>query len=50
MGGTRAIFALAGRSRGDDDPALDIAVPGSGWAGSLLVVAVWVSLVGAAVC
>ncbi len=47
--GRRVIFALAGRPRGDDDPAFDMAVPGSGWAGNLLVVAVWVSLIGAAV-
>lgn len=39
--GRRTIFALAGRPRGDDDPALDLGVPGSGWAGNLLVVAVW---------
>lgn len=41
----RAIFALAGRPRGDDDPALDIDVPGSGWVGNLLVVMTWATLV-----
>lgn len=45
----RAIFALAGRPRGDEDPTLDFVVPGSGWAGNLLAVAVWASLIGAVV-
>ena len=45
--GRRAIFALAARPRGDDDPALDIDVPGSGWAGNLLALVVWGAVIGA---
>lgn len=45
----RATFALAGRPRGDDDPALDIDVPGSGLTGNLLVVMTWVPLIAAVV-
>lgn len=37
----RIVFALAGRPRGDDDPALDAMPPGSGWRGTALVLAIW---------
>jgi hypothetical protein len=46
----RAVFALAGRARGDDDPMLDIDVPGSGWGGDLLVVLTWAVLIGGVAC
>lgn len=44
----RLTFAIAGRPRGDDDPGLDIRVPGSGWRGSLLVLAIWAALIAGA--
>lgn len=44
----RLTFAIAGRPRGDDDPTLDICVPGSGWRGSLLVLAIWATLIAGA--
>jgi len=39
----RGIFALARRPRGDDDPACDLPIPASGWAGSLLALGCWVA-------
>ncbi len=42
----RLTFAIAGRPRGDDDPGLDIRVPGSGWHGTLLVLVIWTTLIG----
>ena len=40
----RAIFAVADRPRGDDDPALDMAVPSSGWAGNVLALGCWATV------
>ena len=45
----RIAFRLAGRPRGDDDPALDRAPPGSGWRGNLLALASWAGLIAGAV-
>jgi len=44
----RLTFAIAGRPRGDDDPMHDICVPGSGWRGSLLVLAIWAAIIAGA--